>query len=184
MTLDDGKPINIDETTDTNLTARISDNVIAYSAIDSVRLKPTPNLIVSNNSIYSTGSHADGITDANTLGGSDRFPGLIAEDNLIMTAPGTYGLELGDAFPTTDSAIGRVSGNILLGGTASPTGLPGVLQASGPSLFVAPDAGNFTPAAGVPAGAGVNAAVLADLTQVTQFGAVFWVFGPSIARKS
>jgi hypothetical protein len=102
---------------------------------------------------------------ANTLGGSNRFPGLIAEDNLIMTAPGTYGLELGDAFPTTDSAIGRVSGNILLGGTASPTGLPGAVQAGGPNLFVAPEAGNFTPAAGVPAGAGVHATVLADLNR-------------------
>ncbi|MFZ9933290.1 MAG: Ig-like domain-containing protein, partial [Chthoniobacterales bacterium] len=165
MTLDEGKPINIDETTDTNLTARISDNIIAYAAIDSVRIKPTPNLILSNNSIYSTGSHADGITDNNTLGGSNKFPGLVAQDNLIMTAPGTLGLELGDSFPTTNSAIGSVSGNILLGGTASPTGLPGATQAAGTNLFVAPEAGDFTPAAGIPAGVGVHATVLADLNR-------------------
>lgn len=30
MTLDEGKPINIDETTDTDMTARISDNVVTY----------------------------------------------------------------------------------------------------------------------------------------------------------
>ncbi len=167
MTLDEGKPINIDETTDTAMAARIGDNVIAYAAIDSIRLKPTPNLTVERNSIFSYGLHADGITDANTLSGNNPFPGMALLNNLIMTASGTYGLEVNDGFPTA-SATDRVSGNIVAGGGVNPSGLPGVELVSGRSLFVDPLAGDFSAASGVPAGIGADPAVVADLKRKAQ----------------
>jgi hypothetical protein len=167
MTLDEGKPINIDETTDTSMTARISDNVVASPAIDAVRLKPTPNLDVSNNSVYATGANADGITDINTRCGSKRFPGMTVRNHLVMTATGAVGMELNDSFPTATDA-GRVSGNILSGGGVNPSGLPGVTLVTGTSLFVNPDAGNFTPTSGVPTSTGAHATVLADLQRKVQ----------------
>lgn len=167
MTLDEGKPINIDETTDTSMAARIADNVIAYAAIDSIRLKPTSNLTVERNSIFSSGLHADGITDANTLSGNNPFSGMALLNNLIMTASGTYGLEVNDGFPTA-SATDRVSGNIVAGGGVNPSGLPGVELVSGRSLFVDPLAGDFSAASGVPAGVGADPAVVADLKRKAQ----------------
>ncbi|MFM8530336.1 MAG: cadherin domain-containing protein, partial [Ilumatobacteraceae bacterium] len=163
FSFDEGKPINIDETTDTSMIARIADNVIAFPAIDAIRLKPTANLEVSNNSIYATASIADGITDANTLSVSTPFPGMTIRNNLIETAPGRFGLEVHDGFPTTTDT-GRVSGNILSGGTANPAGLPGVTSVS-TGLFTNPNAGVFTPAAGVSTAAGANPPVLANLTR-------------------
>jgi autotransporter-associated beta strand protein len=167
MTLDEGKPINIDETTDTEMAARIGDNVIAYAAIDSIRLKPTPNLTVERNSIFSSGLHADGITDANTLSGSNPFPGLMLKNNLIMTAPGSYGMEVNDGFPTA-AATDRVYGNLLSGGIVNPAGLLGVDLVSGRSLFVDPLAGDFSAATGVPAGLGADPSVIADLKRKAQ----------------
>lgn len=167
MTLDEGKPINIDETTDTSMAARISDNVIAFAQIDSIRLKPTPNLEVVNNSIYSTAPHADGITDANTLTSSSAnfsnpFPGMVLFNNLVMTATGTLGYEVNDAFPTT-AATSCVADNLVLGGGVNPTSLPGITTAGVTNLFVSPGSGQFSPAPGISPSLGAHPAVLADL---------------------
>lgn len=171
MTLDEGKPINIDETTDLSLTARISHNVIAFAAIDSIRLKPTPNLEVLNNSIYSTTEHADGITDANTLNMtntnySNPFPGMIVSNNLVMTPVGTLGYELNDAFPNTTSTP-RVAANLVLGGGVSPIGLSGIISSGATNLFIDPTNGRFAPASGVNPALGVRPSVLADLEAKT-----------------
>lgn len=161
MTLDEGKPINIDETTDTQMQARISDNIIGYANIDSIRLKPTANLEVLFNSIYSDGVHADGITDINTLGISTPFPGITVTGNLVQTAAGTFGFELNDAF--NSSGINFISSNnIMFGGIASsPTYFTGVSTANS-ALFSNPEQGDFTPttAAG---NAGASSATRASL---------------------
>ncbi|MFM6617058.1 MAG: Calx-beta domain-containing protein, partial [Microcystis panniformis] len=161
MTLDEGKPINIDETTDTQMQARISQNIIGYANIDSIRLKPTANLEVSYNSIYSDGPHADGITDTNTLGITTPFPGINVTGNLVQTAAGTFGFELNDGFNSSGSNFSS-SGNVMFGGTASNTTFfTGVSTASG-ALFANPEQGDFTPttAAG---NAGASAATRTSL---------------------
>jgi hypothetical protein len=177
MTLDEGKPILIDETTDRQLKARIANNIVAYASIDSIRIKPTPNLEVVNNSVYTQGAHADGITDINTLASTAPFdkdptPGLVVANNLVMTAPGTFAFELNDGYPTAASAA-KFSGNVRLGsgGTVNPTGLPGASAQAGSSLFVNPNAGNFMPAAGVPLAAGAPADTRATIdSAVSKFG--------------
>jgi hypothetical protein len=177
MTLDEGKPILIDETTDRQLKARIANNIVAYASIDSIRIKPTPNLEVVNNSVYTQGAHADGITDINTLASTAPFdkdptPGLVVANNLVMTATGTFAFELNDGYPTAASAA-KFSGNVRLatGGTVNPTGLSGVASQSGASLFVNPAAGDFTPVAGVPLSAGAPADIRAKLkAAISKFG--------------
>lgn len=58
MVIDEGKSILIDDPKDTDgiqehMSARIKNNVVAYGTVDHIRLKSTPNLEVSHNSIYS-----------------------------------------------------------------------------------------------------------------------------------
>ena len=164
MTLDEGKPINIDETTDTQMKARISENIIGYANIDSIRLKPTPNLEVSNNSIYSDGSAADGITSINTLSSNTPFPGLKVTGNLVHTAAGTNAYNLSDGFNTNSSNVSS-SGNIMLGGSATSTSFfTGVTTASG-AIFSDPENGNFSPTAAA-SNAGVSTATRASLARL------------------
>jgi len=160
MTLDEGKPINIDETTDTQLKARITENIVAYASIDGIRIKPTPNLEVSNNSVYADGPHADGITSINTLGTSTPFPGLTVTGNLVQTASGTsaYGVSNGSNAITS-------SGNVMLGGAATNTSyFAGVSTAAGP-VFENPEQGDFDPTAAA-GSAGVSAATRASLARL------------------
>lgn len=161
MTLDEGKPINIDETTDTQMQARISQNIIGYANIDSIRIKPTANLEVSYNSIWSDGSHADGITDINTLGITTPFPGISVIGNLVQTAPGTFGFELNDGFNGSGSNFSS-SGNVMFGGSASNTSFFTGVSTASSALFVNPEQGDFTPttAAGT---AGASAATRTSL---------------------
>jgi hypothetical protein len=174
MTLDEGKPILIDETKDLQLKARIANNIVAYAAIDSIRIKPTANLEVRNNSVYTTNPHADGITDINTLSNlapysTNPMPGLIITDNLVSTASGTFAFELNDSFPTGQAGV-RMSGNLRLGssGSVNPDSLSGVQTFTGPRLFVNPDAGDFTPAAGVAVATGVPIEVRQKLASLVK----------------
>ena len=160
MTLDEGKPILIDEPTNFNsqvMTARISENIIAYADVDAIRIKSTPGLEVSNNSIYSEGSHADGITDRDTTGGT-AFPNFSLLNNLVQTATGTQAIELDDAIADNDYTI---SGNLVSGGTAT-SGITGVDSTSS-DLFTDPSTGDFS--AAVTTTAGVSSATLADLAR-------------------
>jgi hypothetical protein len=174
MTLDEGKPILIDETKDLQLKARISNNIVAYAAIDSIRIKPTANLEVRNNSVYSANTHSDGITDINTLSNlapysTNPMPGLIVSDNLVSTAPGTFSFELNDSFSSGLSGS-RMNGNIRLAtsGGINPSNLGGIQTFNGPRLFVNPDLGDFTPAVGIPATAGVPTQVRSKLAALLQ----------------
>lgn len=167
MVLDEGKPILIDETTDRELSAQITNNIVAFGGIDAIRIKPTANLEVSNNSVYAKAPLADGITDINTLKktepfASDPFPGLVVRNNLVQTGEGTFSLELNDGFPTAAAASGKVSGNVVSGGIVKPSDIGGVSVRSG-SLFVDPENGDFSPSVGVPNEAGADAVTRTDL---------------------
>lgn len=161
MTLDEGKAILIDETTDTQLSARISNNIVAFGEIDAIRLKPTANLEVSNNSIYATSTQADGITDVNTLSRPDPFPNLQVQNNLVQVSAQATALEL------NDQLSGSVLNNWVAGGGAINTTLTqtGVNASELTSAFVAPESGNFAAQAGIPDGVGVSAKTLADLNE-------------------
>jgi len=66
MTIDEGKPILIDETSDEDMKARIAHNIILFGGVDHIRLKKNPNMQVLNNAILSepgrTSPTPDGIT--------------------------------------------------------------------------------------------------------------------------
>ncbi|KQI67849.1 hypothetical protein AN189_13835 [Loktanella sp. 3ANDIMAR09] len=101
MVLDEGKPILIDEVPNfenQDQAVLISDNVIAYGQIDGIRIKPTQGLEVTNNTVYSTGEHGDGITEINTIRSetTDVFPDGVIADNLVFTLAGSQAFELND----------------------------------------------------------------------------------------
>jgi len=143
MTLDEGKPILIDETPDhdTGMKARIINNIVAFSKIDAIRLKPTNNLEVSNNSIYTKDEHADGIT--NTTNGFDSsvygepFLNFECNNNAVEVIASKDAYSLDDAIASTGSAYAN---NYAAFGSVSPVA---IASAQSSALFVNPDAGNF-----------------------------------------
>ena len=182
MTLDEGKPILIDDPQDTDgnqefMTARITNNVVAFGAIDNIRLKSTPNLEVSNNAIYSEKPHADGITDKGGDSPTPQFTNFIFTNNAAQTAPGTISLEVDDAISQANAAPGSptVSGNIAAVGAVKPAD-PGITVNPTTQLFVDPENGDFhiNPSLGLPASLGVDTIVLAEMdARIAAFGVSF-----------
>lgn len=165
MTLDEGKPILIDETPkhDTGMKARINNNVVAYAKIDAIRLKPTNNLEVTNNTVYTRGHHADGITD--TANGFDEakygtpYLNFQANNNAVDVYDQKQTYELGDADGSTGSSF---SGNIAAFGTvtATPASVATVQNAT---LFKNPENGDFSLSDTSLSGVGIDPAVLSSL---------------------
>ena len=90
MVIDEGKSILIDDPKDTDgnqeeMSARIINNVIAFGVVDHIRLKSTPNLEVSHNSIYSEGVNADGISDKQGDTTTPQFTNFICHNNASQT---------------------------------------------------------------------------------------------------
>ena len=174
IVLDEGKPILIDEpgkfATQT-MTARISENAIAYARIDAIRLKSTKGLEVSRNTVFSTHGHADGITDRNTTGGeSMAFPTARVSENLVFVSDGVTAYELGDVLQS--GKAGAVIGPNAAVSGGSPEVLPAGLVGSAVEVFAtrgaaevfrAWDAGDFRVRAGDLQDYGVPSGTLADL---------------------
>ena len=114
MTIDEGKSILIDDPKDDQsnsnagkgiqekMSARITDNIVAFGAVDHIRLKSTPGLEVSYNTIYAEGDNADGITDKG--GDTDtpkfvdfRFIGNVARTNTWVREVPVFSLECDNA---------------------------------------------------------------------------------------
>lgn len=163
MTLDEGKPILIDETPnhDVNMKARIKNNIIAYSHIDAVRLKPTNNLEVLNNTIFTANDHADGITDV-TSGFNSSLYGtpylnFISANNAVQVASSSMPYELNDSYASTNSSF---SNNISKSGTISPSAVGTNLNAD---LFIDPLAGNFRLKPSISYTAGVQSSIFSAI---------------------
>jgi len=183
MVIDEGKSILIDDPKDTDgvqeyMSARIINNVVAFGSIDHIRLKSTPNLEVSNNSIYAVGAKADGITDKQGDTDTPQFTNFVCRNNASQTIASISAIEIDKAVEQTTNAGGTpdVSGNYAMDGKIRPSGQAGVTQLTNGQLFVNPAAGNFriNPALGLPGTTGVNTSVLDSLDQkVADFGVPF-----------
>lgn len=174
MVIDEGKSILIDDPKDTDniqeqMSARIINNVIAFGAVDHIRLKSTPNLEVSHNSIYGEGPNADGITDKQGDTATPQFTNFICHNNASQTITGISAIEIDKAVEQTTNTGGtpNVSGNYAMDGKIKPPAQSGLTRLTNGQLFIAPHSGNFriNPALGLPASTGVMTTVLDDLDQ-------------------
>lgn len=168
MVLDEGKPILVDDPADDSailytMKARIMNNIVAYGAIDQIRLKSTPNLTVSNNTVYSASPQADGITDKVGDAGYRKFTDTKILNNAVQTMNGTTSFDMADILaqgvsPYTPPTI---SGNYTAVGNILPSGTSGI-TATTSSLFVNPNSGNFriNPSLGLPSTLGVKDSIL------------------------
>jgi hypothetical protein len=183
MVIDEGKSILIDEPNDTDgiqehMSARITNNIVAFGSIDHIRIKNTPNLEVSHNSVYADVDKADAITDTNVDGTPARFTNFKCYNNATQSLATTFGVEIEDAVSQTASEGGtaEVYGNYAMDGKVGPTNQTGIIKLAGDQLFVDAAIGNFriNPALGLPSTTGVNSGVLDALdVKVTMYGVSF-----------
>jgi hypothetical protein len=178
MVLDEGKPILIDDPKDTDgvqegMKARIKNNIVAYGSIDQIRLKSTPNLEVSNNTVFSQGDHADGITDKVGDTNTPKFHNFTFKDNAVQTQNGTLSFEIADAVSQAGTGL-VINGNMYAQGSISPSGQAGITNVNTNQLFIDPLGGNFrlNPALGLPTKLGVAPSVIDSIdASVSHFGA-------------
>jgi len=163
MTLDEGKPILIDETPnhDIGMKARIKNNVVAFSMIDAIRLKPTNGLEVLNNTIYAQHYHSDGIT--NTTNGfnssvfGDPFSNFRCENNAVEVNSVADAFKLDDAL---NSAGSFASNNFAAFGSSQPSAIS---TNQNTNLLIDPKNGNFKLINSSLVNVGVDTTVLGDL---------------------
>ncbi len=176
MVLDEGKPVLIDDPKDTDgsqeeMAARISNNIVAFGAIDGIRLKSTPNLEVSHNSVFSQAALADGITDKDGDTATPTFTNFKFTNNAVDVNSDRFAVEIDDAVDDAGSnAI--VSGNVVGGGRIKPSGQSGVADVGNVQLFTDAINGDFSinPALGL-SEVGVAPAILSELdTRAQAFG--------------
>lgn len=180
MVIDEGKSILIDDPKDTNgnqehMSARIINNIVAFGSVDHIRLKSTPNLEVSHNSIYAEGLNADGISDKQGDTNTPQFTNFICQNNASQTDAGVSAIEIDKAVEQTNSNGGtpNVSGNYAMDGKIKPPSQSGLIKLTNGQLFINPTGGNFriNPALNLPASTGVMTSVLDDLDlKVGAFG--------------
>ena len=137
LTIDEGKPISIDETQDTDPKSRISNNLVLYGGIDHIRLKQNPNMVVNNNSILADLNRPDvmpdGITDKSRLSNLKFYGNMVGSKGIAV--------ELDDSFMTNgvddDPTQLRKYGNYIGGGGTITGNLAGItnLGANVSSLF-------------------------------------------------
>jgi hypothetical protein len=184
MVLDEGKPILIDDPKDTDMmqeamSARIKNNIVAFGSIDHIRLKSTPNLEVSNNSVFSFSPKADGITTKSGDTNTPKFTAFVASNNAVQTNSGTFSIDLTTAIQEAIDEPGdpSISGNIASNATIiKPIGYPGITLNATNQLFIDAPNGNFrlNPTLGLPASLG------ADIAQITALEARAQTYGVAI----
>jgi hypothetical protein len=181
MVLDEGKPILIDDPQDTDgiqekMSARIKDNIVAFGAIDHIRIKSTPNLEVSNNSVFSAHPDADGITSKAGDTATPKFVEFIGKDNIAQNFAGKFSFDLATAIQEALDAPGDpiISGNVgAAGSVIKPNTEPGIVLNSSNQLFIDAPNGNFriNPALGLPATLGADPLKIAALeARAASFG--------------
>ena len=180
MVIDEGKSILIDDPFDSdlvqeNMSARIKNNIVAFGSVDHIRLKSTPNLEVSNNSIYTTGANADGITDKAGDTTTPKFTNFIFTNNASQTLSTRSALEIDNAIAETLTAGGTpiIYGNYTMNGKKKPNDEENIEKLTGDQLFISPTTGNFriNPSLGLSSTPGVETSVLDALdAKVIYFG--------------
>lgn len=180
MVIDEGKSILIDDPKDSDgnqeqMSARIKNNIIAFGSVDHIRLKSTPNLEVSHNSIYAEGENADGISDKQGDTDTPQFTNFICHNNASQTVSTVSAIEIDKAVEQTTGTGGtpNVSGNYAMDGKIKPIGQSGLTKLTNNQLFVSPNTGNFriNPLLNLPSTTGVETTVLDNLDQkIINFG--------------
>ncbi len=169
MVIDEGKSILIDDPKDTDgiqehMSARITNNVVAFGSIDHIRLKSTPNLEVSHNNVYADISGADGISDRTGDTETAQFTNFKCLNNAVQSLSDAFAIEIDNAIDQTINAGGipEVSGNYTMTGKLKPSNATGITPLNEEQLFIDPAGGNFrlNPALNLPASAGVSSLVL------------------------
>jgi len=180
MVIDEGKSILIDDPKNTddyleNMSARIKNNIVAFGSVDHIRLKSTPNLEVSFNSVYGQGLKADGITDKQgdtlfleTPTGIDTilplFTNFICHNNASQTNNSTFSIDIDKAIDQTILSGGTpdIIYNYGMDGSVKPNNQDSLFQLQNNQLFVNPQSGNFeiNPALNLPVDIGVMPDVL------------------------
>jgi len=169
MVIDEGKSILIDDPKDTDghqesMIARIKNNIVAYGSVVGIRLKSTPGLEVSNNSVFQVGPNADGITDRAGDTNTPQFTDFIFKNNAVQTIPDVFAINIRTAVNQGGSTV-SISGNVAMDGKVRPTNQPGVSKLTGNNLFTNPANGDFSinSALNLPATLGVTQTVRNDL---------------------
>jgi len=179
MVIDEGKSILIDDPKDTDnhqeeMKARIRNNVVAYGSVDAIRLKSTPNLEVTNNSVYQVGPDADGITDKKGDTNTPKFINFVCKNNAVQTVTNVFAVNIKTAVTQGSSSI-SVSDNVAMDGKVQTYGKSGVIEKSGGQLFIDPANGDFrinSSLGGLPSNLGVETTVLESIAdKATLFGA-------------
>ncbi len=174
MVIDEGKSILIDDPKDTDgtqehMSARIKNNIIAFGSVDHIRLKSTPNLEVSHNSIYTEGINADGISDKQGDTDTAQFINFKCHNNASQTVTTVSAIEIDKAVEQTinGGGIPEVSGNYAMDGRIKPNNQSGLTKLTNSQLFINPNSGNFriNPSLNLPALTGVETFVLDNLDQ-------------------
>lgn len=184
MVIDEGKPILIDDPKDSDMIqeemkARIKNNVVAFGSVDHIRLKSTPNLEVSNNSVFAETEAGDGITDKHGDTDTPQFVGFKFTNNIAQTNElTTTALEINTAVDQATAAgeTPTVWGNYAAGGKFKPDPYTGLTELPTDSqAFVDPINGNFrlNPALNLPDSLGVDTTILNNLADKAEgFGIV------------
>mmetsp|Transcript_69050 Transcript_69050/g.202147 ORF Transcript_69050/g.202147 Transcript_69050/m.202147 type:complete len:667 (-) Transcript_69050:49-2049(-) len=164
MTIDEGKGILIDETTDKRMKARISNNLVLWGGVDNIRLKWTPNLQVENNAVMGEEGRMDPVPDGITATAKPSpMPNMSFVGNLAHTSDGSWSFDISKHLGPADHP-GRLSNNFYSGGGSIRSEAGGVTGlAEGHSVFRDAAGLDFRAAASLPEGVGVDAATLARL---------------------
>lgn len=183
MVIDEGKSILIDDPKDTDgqqehMSARIKNNIVAFGSVDHIRLKSTPNLEVSHNSIYSNKANGDGITDKQGDTETPQFTNFICLNNASQTVDGISAIEIDKCVEQTNNNGGtpNVAGNYAMDGKVKPTGQTGITKLSDNDLFVNPKEADFriNPALNLPTTTGVEPDVLDSIdSKLNRFAVSF-----------
>lgn len=183
MVIDEGKSILIDDPKDTDgqqehMSARIKNNIVAFGSVDHIRLKSTPNLEVSHNSIYSNKANGDGITDKQGDTDTPQFTNFICLNIASQTFDGISAIEIDKCVEQTNNNGGtpNVAGNYAMDGKVKPPGQTGITKLSDNDLFVNPKEADFriNPALNLPTTTGVEPDVLDSIdSKLNRFAVSF-----------
>ena len=101
---------------------------------------------MSNNSIYTEGENADGISDKGGDTDTPQFTNFICKRNASQTVADVSAIEIDKAVEQSNANTGgtlTVSDNYAMDGKIKPPSQSGLTKLTDGQLFINPNAGNF-----------------------------------------
>eukprot|EP00930_Biecheleria_cincta_P075583 TRINITY_DN6275_c0_g1_i4.p1 TRINITY_DN6275_c0_g1~~TRINITY_DN6275_c0_g1_i4.p1 ORF type:complete len:703 (-),score=124.45 TRINITY_DN6275_c0_g1_i4:164-2272(-) len=164
MTIDEGKGILADESSDKEMKARIAHNLVLFGGVDHIRLKYNNNLEVLNNAVMPEEGRTDPVPDGITAVNSKKIP-MVVKNNLVHSFPGSWPLDVSGHF-TSDDYPDHLDQNYYSGGGDVRKELPGISDVS--SVFRDPEALDFRASSTLPSGVGVDEAILMKVFETVE----------------